>query len=115
MQDEEFPDLGLIPVKDEETGLVTWVNTGDKKVREAFVWDALKRNARLKEVFSRSGVDAADIGTHQSYVKPLMTLFKNGREEDKMKHRFFNYTLILCFYAALFIKPAHKIYRCKPN
>ncbi|MDR3695979.1 DUF58 domain-containing protein [Mucilaginibacter sp.] len=74
--EEEFPDLGLIPVKDEETDEIFWVNTGDKKVRDAFKIDALKRNARLKEVFSHSGVDATDIGTHESYVKPLMTLFK---------------------------------------
>jgi uncharacterized protein (DUF58 family) len=74
--EEEFPDLGLIPVKDEESGEVLWVNTGDKKVRDAFKIDALKRNAALKDVFSKSGVDAADIGTHESYVKPLMTLFK---------------------------------------
>src|ERR1700743_9935 len=70
--EEEFPDLGLIPVKDEENGLVTWVNTGDKKVRDAFKFDAMKRNAALKDVFSKSGVDAATIGTHESYVKPLM-------------------------------------------
>jgi len=80
--DEEFPDLGLIPVKDEETGEVVWVNTGDKKVRDAFRATALRRNGMLKEVFSRAGVDAADIGTHESYVKPLMTLFKK-RESRK--------------------------------
>jgi uncharacterized protein (DUF58 family) len=74
--EEEFPDLGLIPVQDDETGEVTWVNTGDKRVRQAFKVDALRRNAWLKDVFSKSGVDAADIGTHESYVKPLMTLFK---------------------------------------
>ncbi|HZY39592.1 MAG TPA: DUF58 domain-containing protein [Mucilaginibacter sp.] len=74
--DEEFPDLGLIPVKDEESGQIIWVNTGDKKVREAFKMDALRRKAWLKDIFSKSGVDATDIGTHESYVKPLMTLFK---------------------------------------
>jgi uncharacterized protein (DUF58 family) len=74
--EEEFPDLGLIPVKDEETGEIIWVNTGDKNVRNAFKANALKRNARIKEVFSKSGVDTADIGTHESYVKPLMTLFR---------------------------------------
>ena len=74
--EEEFPDLGLIPVKDEESGQIVWVNTGDKKVRDAFRIDALRRKAWLKDVFSKSGVDTADIGTHESYVKPLMTLFK---------------------------------------
>ncbi len=74
--EEEFPDLGLIPVIDEESGRAMWVNTGDKNVREAFKRDALKRNSRLQITFSKAGVDAAEIGTHESYVKPLMTLFK---------------------------------------
>src|SRR6195952_2136693 len=59
--EEEFPDLGLIPMKDEESGQLLWVNTGDKNVRQAFKTDALKRTAQLKEVFSRSGVDTTSI------------------------------------------------------
>jgi uncharacterized protein (DUF58 family) len=74
--EEEFPNLGLIPVKDEESGHIMWVNTGDKAVRDAFKWDAVKRNAALQDTFKRSGVDYTSIGTHESYVKPLMTLFK---------------------------------------
>lgn len=74
--EEEFPNLGLIPVKDEESGHIMWVNTGDKAVRDAFKWDAVKRNGALQDTFRRSGVDYTTIGTHESYVKPLMTLFK---------------------------------------
>ena len=74
--EETFPDLGLIPMKDEETGQLMWVNTGDKHIRAAFETEAKRRNAVLKDVFKRTGVDYTDIGTHQSYVQPLMTLFK---------------------------------------
>jgi uncharacterized protein (DUF58 family) len=74
--EDEFPDLGLIPVMDEESGQLIWVNTGDKEVRQAYKIEALKRTAQLKDVFSRSGVDTTAIGTHETYVKPLMTLFK---------------------------------------
>ena len=74
--EEEFPNLGLIPMKDEETGAIQWVNTADAYVRQAFKLRAQKRIADLSEVFKRSGVDFTDIGTHTSYVKPLMTLFK---------------------------------------
>lgn len=74
--EEEFPDMGLIPVKEEETGEIIWVNTGDKKVREVFRTEALRRNQYTADVFKRSGVDFTSIGTHQSYVKPLMALFK---------------------------------------
>ena len=74
--EEEFPNMGLIPVRDEETGTIQWVNTANPEVRNAFKADALRRNAVVKESFKRSGVDFGDIGTHESYVKPLMTLFK---------------------------------------
>lgn len=74
--EEEFPNLGLIPVKDEETGALAWVNTADKEVRFQFKKAALERNGRLEDLFKRSGVDFTKIGTHESYIKPLMTLFK---------------------------------------
>ncbi|MGI4749246.1 MAG: DUF58 domain-containing protein [Janthinobacterium lividum] len=74
--EEEFPDLGLIPVVDEETGELQWINTGNKEVRNAYKKAGLERSARLKETFNKSGVDFTNIGTHESYVKPLMTLFK---------------------------------------
>lgn len=74
--EEEFPNLGLIPVVDEETGQLQWINTGNKEVRNAYKKSALERNGRLKDTFSKSGVDFTSIGTHESYVKPLMTLFK---------------------------------------
>ncbi|ATP55336.1 DUF58 domain-containing protein [Pedobacter ginsengisoli] len=76
LHEEEFPNLGLIPVRDEETGEYEWVNTGDKRVRHAYKVAALERNGRLEDLFKRSGVDFTKIGTHQSYIKPLMTLFK---------------------------------------
>jgi uncharacterized protein (DUF58 family) len=76
VHEEEFPDLGLIPVRDEESGQVAWVNTSDKQVRQAFKSAALERKGRLDNVFKKSGVDFTQIGTHESYVKPLMTLFK---------------------------------------
>jgi len=74
--ENEFPNLGLIPVVDEETGEMQWINTGNKEVRNAYKKASLERNGRLKDTFSKSGVDFTNIGTHESYVKPLMTLFK---------------------------------------
>ncbi len=74
--EEEFPNLGLIPVKDEETGEIQWINTSDKLVRTTYRNAALTRNKKLDETFKKSGVDYTSIGTHQSYVQPLMALFK---------------------------------------
>ena len=74
--EEAFPNLGLIPIVDEETGELRWVNTSNQEVRKAYKNAGLERNARLKDTFNKSGVDFTSIGTHESYVKSLMTLFK---------------------------------------
>lgn len=74
--EEEFPNLGLIPIVDEETGELQWINTSNPEVRKAYKSAGLERNSRLKNTFSKSGVDFTSISTHESYVKPLMTLFK---------------------------------------
>lgn len=74
--EEEFPNLGLIPVRDEETGELHWINTGSNEIRNTYKATAAKRNGVLNETFKRSGVDFTSIGTHETYIKPLMTLFK---------------------------------------
>jgi hypothetical protein len=72
-----LPDIGLIKLKDNETGNVIWADTSDKNFRKQFAVNCLKFEDELKDVFNRSGVDATNITTHENYVKPLMNLFKN--------------------------------------
>lgn len=74
--EKEFPNLGLIPARDEETGELQWINTGSTEVRDAYKTAALQRNEMLGNTFKRSGVDFTSIGTHETYIKPLMALFK---------------------------------------
>jgi len=75
--EHELPDIGLIKLKDNETGNVIWADTSDKNFRKQFAVNCLKFEDELKDVFNRSGVDATNITTHENYVKPLMNLFKN--------------------------------------
>lgn len=75
--ERELPDIGLIKLKDNETGNVMWADTSDKNFRKQFAVNCLKFEDELKDVFNRSGVDATNITTHENYVKPLMNLFKN--------------------------------------
>jgi len=75
-REHELPDAGLVHLRDAETGALRWVNTSSKKIREHYRNSFLKRENRLKEIFTKSGVDTASIGTSESYVKPLMNLFK---------------------------------------
>ena len=75
-REEEMPDIGLVRFKDAETGLVSVMDTSDANVRNNYRL-YFQQSARLtSELLNKSGVDHVAIRTDQSYVKPLMNLFK---------------------------------------
>lgn len=73
----ELPSVGLIKLKDNETGKISYVDTSNKTFRKKFIANQLRFEDSLRDLFNRSGVDAAKIFTHEGYIKPLMNLFKN--------------------------------------
>jgi uncharacterized protein (DUF58 family) len=73
----ELPKMGMVQFADPETGEKSWVNTNSKKIRDAYVKNAEDHSKRIKETFKKSGVDFAKIRTGESYVAPLLNLFKN--------------------------------------
>ena len=75
-REQELPNVGLVRILDAETGKLKWVDTADQSIRQQYSKTSAKRDARLKELFNRSGVDSTTIGTAESYIKPLMNLFK---------------------------------------
>lgn len=76
-RDSELPDVGLMKVKDLETGKECWINTSSKYTRKAYSKWWYERQQILTENLSRSKVDIASIATDEDYVKALMGLFKN--------------------------------------
>ncbi len=72
---KELPDVGLLKVRDAETGHEMYVDTGDKRLREAHYNYWMQRQAYLHDVFTKSNVDQITVATHEDYVKKLMTLF----------------------------------------
>ncbi len=75
-REEEMPDVGLVRFKDAETGFVSVMDTSDANVRNNYRL-FFQQSARLtSELLNKSGVDHVAIRTDQSYVKPLMNLFK---------------------------------------
>lgn len=74
--EDQLPNLGLVPMKDFETGQSFWVDTANKNVRAAYAKTRQLHLAKTQETLRKSGVDFTHIHTGQSYVKPLMQLFK---------------------------------------
>ena len=76
-RDAEIPNVGLIRVKDLETGENRWIDTSSSSTRKAYCrwwYDHLQMlNANL----NKSKVDFVSISTDDDYVKSLMLLFKN--------------------------------------
>ena len=76
-REREIPDVGLIRIRDAETGQGMWVDSSSSKVRHSFAqW-----NRDLYEdtihLLRRYKVDNVSISTNQDYVKELISFFKN--------------------------------------
>ncbi len=75
-RETELPDIGMIKLKDAETGNYTWVDSSDRLARSIYRkwWNDL--SAQLDNTFKRSRVDYVNISTNHDYVKSLISLFK---------------------------------------
>ena len=74
--DRELTDVGLMKVVDAETGHEQYVDTGSKRVRQAYKKYWLGRQQQLDDTFKKSNVDNVSIATNEDFVKALMGLFK---------------------------------------
>ena len=76
-RERELPDIGLVKLKDSESGEEMWVDTSSKRVREYFTsWNSNSATA-INTTLLRYGVDQVQIPTNGDFVKGLVTLFKN--------------------------------------
>lgn len=74
--ESRLPDLGLMQLKDPETGAYVLTDTSDAVTRLAHERWWKKQQAHNAEVFQKAGVDMADFYTDKDYVKELTALFK---------------------------------------
>ncbi len=76
-RDAKLPDVGLVRVRDMETGADRWIDTSSKRVRKAFDKAWYERQQKLSSVTGKCGVDLASVSTDEDYVKALLALFRN--------------------------------------
>ena len=72
----ELPNVGLMKVVDAETGFEQYVDTGSKRLRQAYQRYWMNRQAELQDTFNKSNVDNVSIATNEDFVKSLLMLFK---------------------------------------
>lgn len=75
-RENNFPDVGLIELRDPETGKTVLIDSGNRSFREKFLRNNEKRRLELKSLFQSMGVDQIEITTAEDYVDPLVRFFK---------------------------------------
>ncbi|MDD6227875.1 MAG: DUF58 domain-containing protein [Bacteroidales bacterium] len=75
-RDAEMPDVGLVKMRDLETGQTAWIDTSSKSTRSAYAQVWYKRQQWISSAMARSGVDMASISTDEDFVKALLGLFR---------------------------------------
>ena len=76
-REREIPSVGLVHVKDSETGESAWIDTSSRKVRDTYrEWFSSVADAE-RHIFNRYKVDSVSIATSDDYVKGLLSLFQH--------------------------------------
>ena len=75
-REDDLPNVGLMLLRDAETGEQKWIDTSSEEVRKIYAQRAAQRVADLKQALLRSAIDSVDVYTEEDYVKSLLMLFK---------------------------------------
>ena len=75
-REQQLPDVGILELKDAETGEKVWVDTASRAVRDAYARNWEQTSALIDSSLKRCRVDNVEIATGEDYVTSLMKLFK---------------------------------------
>ena len=75
-REQQLPDVGILELKDAETGEKVWVDTASRAVRDAYARNLEQTSALIDSSLKRCRVDNVKIATGEDYVTSLMKLFK---------------------------------------
>jgi uncharacterized protein (DUF58 family) len=68
----DLPDLGLLVMRDAETGEQLFVDTHDRSFRRRFAAAAERREGEIRSAFGRAGVDALELSTGDDLVDAIL-------------------------------------------
>ena len=68
----ELPNLGLLPLRDPETGEQLWVDTANPQLRARHAQLAAEQDARTAQAFARAGVDVLELATGEDLPQAVL-------------------------------------------
>lgn len=75
-RERDLPDVGLLRVRDAETGQETWVDTTDPDLRRDYHKRFDQHRADAQSLFRRAGADFLSVETVESYTQVLLRFFE---------------------------------------
>lgn len=75
-REEALPPVGLVTLRDSETGRPVLVDTSSRAAREAFARRAQDRETETVDALKRARVGAVTVRTGEDFVRPLATFFR---------------------------------------
>lgn len=73
----DLPSLGMLPLRNPETGDVEWTNTSSRKAKKHHRDRRELSFRRFTQACTQSGVGKVVLRTDRDYVKPLITYFRS--------------------------------------
>jgi uncharacterized protein (DUF58 family) len=80
----ELPDIGLVTMRDAETGEQMVVDTHDRRFRERFAAAAERRETTLRETLARAGVDTLELGTDDDLVEAVVRFADLKKQRSRL-------------------------------
>jgi hypothetical protein len=75
-REETLPPVGVVAVRDLETGSEFLVDTSSRSVRAGFAARTEEADRRYRDATREARVDGVDLWTHEDAVRPLATFFR---------------------------------------
>lgn len=75
-RDGELPDVGIMELRDADTGRSEWIDTSSRRVREYWHAEYERRNTEIEAMLRQNRVDIARVATDGDYVAELLKMFK---------------------------------------
>ena len=75
--EEKIPNLGIVPMLDQETNKIRLVDTTSKLVRKKYESFNIENEKKFVQLFAKNGAGTIRCRTDESYVKKLLNYFKN--------------------------------------
>ncbi len=61
----ELPSIGILPLRDAETGEMMWLDAQDSGLRQRFADISRQRELQLQQTLVKAGVDCLEVNTHE--------------------------------------------------